>query len=354
MNPAPLPRGLAAPPSGPSDLFGRPLRNIRISVTDRCNLRCRYCMPEAEYVWLPRASILTFEEIDRLAAIFAGLGVTKIRLTGGEPLLRHDLSTLVALLARRDTIDDLALTTNGVLLARQAAALRAAGLRRVTVSLDTLRPGRMQEFARSGRHADVIAGIDAALAAGFSSVKLNSVVIRGYNDDEVLDLLEFARAKGVEARFIEYMDVGGATDWSMDQVVPQREILALVARRYGSAEPADRDQWAPAERFTLPDGTVFGLIASTTAPFCRTCDRARLTADGTFLLCLYGEDGLDLRELLRNGTSDEAIAERVAAVWRERADRGAEERVGLPERGILHRIESLRADPRREMHTRGG
>ncbi|MGH7578855.1 MAG: GTP 3',8-cyclase MoaA [Gemmatimonadales bacterium] len=354
MTTAPRPRGPAAPPSGPADLFGRPLRNLRISVTDRCNLRCRYCMPEAEYVWLPRASILTFEEIDRLAAIFAGLGVSKIRLTGGEPLLRHDLAMLVALLSRHEAIADLALTTNGVLLARQAAALRAAGLGRVTVSLDTLRPERMQEFARSARHADVIAGIDAALAAGFSSVKLNSVVIRGYNDDEVLDLLEFARTRGAEARFIEYMDVGGATGWSMDQVVSQPEILALVARRYGSAEPVDQDQWAPAERFSLPDGTVFGVIASTTAPFCRTCDRARLTADGTFFLCLYGEGGLDLRELLRNGTPDEAIAERIAGVWRQRADRGAEERAGLPERGILHRLESLRADPRREMHTRGG
>jgi GTP 3',8-cyclase len=338
----------------PADLLGRPLRNLRISVTDRCNLRCRYCMPEAEYVWLPRASILSFEEIDRLAGIFAGLGVSKLRLTGGEPLLRHDLGTLVALLSRHATITDLALTTNGVLLARQAETLRAAGLRRVTVSLDTLRPERMQEFAGSARHADVLAGIDAARSAGFSSIKLNTVVIRGYNGDEVVDLLEFARGRGMEARFIEYMDVGGATGWTMDQVVSQREILELVAQRYGPVEPLPEAQWAPAERFALRDGTVFGVIASTTAPFCRTCDRARLTADGTFLLCLYGEDGLDLRELLRGGASDGEISERIAGVWRARADRGAEARAGLAERGILHRIESLRADPRREMHTRGG
>jgi len=345
----------AAPrPRGPADVLGRPLRNLRISVTDRCNLRCRYCMPEAEYVWLPRESILTFEEIHRVAGIFARLGVTKVRLTGGEPLLRHDLATLVSLLSRHDAITDLALTTNGVLLARQAEALRAAGLRRVTVSLDTLRPGRMQEFARSARHADVVAGIDAARAAGFSSIKLNSVVIRGYNDDEVVDLLEFARGRGVEPRFIEYMDVGGATGWSMDQVVSQREILELVAQRYGPVDALREGQWAPAERFALPDGTVFGVIASTTAPFCRTCDRGRLTADGTFLLCLYGEDGLDLRELLRAGATDEEISERIAGIWRGRTDRGAEERAGLAERGILHRIESLRADPRREMHTRGG
>jgi cyclic pyranopterin phosphate synthase len=311
-------------------------------------------MPEADYVWLPRESILTFEEIDRLAGIFSSLGVGKVRLTGGEPLLRHDLPTLVSLLSRRAGIADLALTTNGVLLARQAEALRAAGLRRVTVSLDTLRPERMQEFTRSARHADVVAGIDAARAAGLGSVKVNAVVIRGYNDDEVLELLEFARARGIEARFIEYMDVGGATGWSMGQVVSQREILERVARRYGPVEPLREDQWAPAERFALRDGTVFGVIASTTQPFCRTCDRGRVTADGTFFLCLYGEEGLDLRALLRSGAADPEMAARIAETWRARADRGAEERLGMAERGVLHRIESLRADPRREMHTRGG
>jgi GTP 3',8-cyclase len=345
---------IASPATLTADRFGRPLRNLRISITDRCNLRCRYCMPEAEYVWLPRSSILSFEEIDRLAGIFAGLGVSKIRLTGGEPLLRHDLPTLVSLLSRREAIRDLAVTTNGVLLAREAESLRSAGLRRVTVSLDTLRPERMQEFARSHRHGDVIAGIDAAIAAGLSPLKLNTVVIRGYNDDEVVQLLEFARERGAEARFIEYMDVGGATDWSMDQVVSQREILDLVARCFGAVEPLAEDAWAPAERFALRDGTVFGVIASTTAPFCRTCDRGRLTADGTFLLCLYGEDGLDLRELLRGSATDEEIAGRIAEIWTRRTDRGAEERRGLADRGVLHRIESLRADPHREMHTRGG
>ncbi|MBA3318244.1 MAG: GTP 3',8-cyclase MoaA [Gemmatimonadales bacterium] len=341
-------------PNGPTDRLKRPLRNLRISVTDRCNLRCRYCMPEAEYAWLPRESILTFEEIDRVVGIFAALGVRKVRLTGGEPLLRHDLATLVSLIARHDAIADMALTTNGVLLARQAAALRTAGLRRVTVSLDTLRPERMQEFARSARHADVVSGIDAARSAGFSSIKMNTVVIRGYNDDEVLDLLEFARDRGLEARFIEYMDVGGATGWAMDQVVSQREILELVAGRYGPVRELREAGWAPAQRFALHDGTVFGVIASTTAPFCRTCDRGRLTADGTFLLCLYGEVGLDLRELLRGGASDGEIVERIASAWRARNDRGAEERAELADRGILHRIESLRADTRREMHTRGG
>jgi cyclic pyranopterin phosphate synthase len=341
-------------PELPIDVLGRPLRNLRISVTDRCNMRCRYCMPEQEYVWLPRASILTFEEIDRLAGIFTGLGVHKIRLTGGEPLLRHDLPALVGLLSRHRGIGDLALTTNGILLARDAIALRESGLRRVTVSLDTLRPERMLAFARSPRHADVLAGIAAASAAGFDAVKLNAVVIRDYNDDEVPALLEFARERGIEIRFIEYMDVGGATQWDFGRVVSQREILEAIVRRYGPVTALAEGDWAPAERFRLSDGTTFGVIASTTAPFCRTCDRSRLTADGTFLLCLYGERGLDLRELLRTAASDQEIAGRVRETWISRTDRGAEERAGLADRGVLHQIDSLRADPRREMHTRGG
>ncbi len=336
-----------------TDQLGRPLRSLRVSVTDRCNMRCRYCMPEEDYIWLPRASILSFEEIDRLVGIFAGLGVHKVRLTGGEPLLRHDLPKLVALLRSHPFLTDLALTTNGILLARHATELRAAGLSRVTVSLDTLRPGRMQEFARSARHADILDGVSAARAAGLG-VKLNSVVLRGYNDDELIDLVEYGRTAGVEVRFIEYMDVGGATGWSMDQVVSRREILERLTQRYGSIERVGDNAWAPAERFALPDGTTVGVIASTTAPFCRTCDRGRLTADGTWLLCLYGETGLDLRELLRLGCSDEEIAARIAATWSARDDRGAEVRAAAPGRGVLHQLESLRADPRREMHTRGG
>jgi GTP 3',8-cyclase len=340
-------------PELPIDALGRPLRNLRISVTDRCNMRCRYCMPEQEYVWLPRESILSFEEIDRLTGIFAGLGVDKIRLTGGEPLLRRDLAALVALLRLRPEFRDIALTTNGILLGRYAAELRAAGLGRVTVSLDTLRPERMLEFARSPRHADVLEGIAAARAAGFG-VKLNVVVIRGYNNDELADLIDFGRGAGAEVRFIEYMDVGGATDWSMSQVVSKQEILETLARRYGAIEPLAKPDATPAEQFSLPDGTVFGVIASTTAPFCRSCDRARLTADGTWLLCLYGENGLDLREALRTGCSDAEIARLIAGAWRARTDRGAEVRASASERNALYQLESLRADPHREMHTRGG
>ncbi len=316
-------------------------------------MRCSYCMPEQDYVWLPRESILSFEEIDRLAGIFASLGVDKIRLTGGEPLLRHDLATLVALLRRQPALNDLALTTNGILLARHATELRAAGLGRVTVSLDTLQPARMLAFARSSRHADILSGIASARAAGFA-VKLNTVVIRGYNDDELSDLVDYARSAGIEVRFIEYMDVGGATGWSMEQVVSRQEILARLEQRYGSIEPEGQTDSAPAERFLLPDGTRVGVIASTTAPFCRTCDRSRLTADGTWLLCLYGETGLDLREALRTGSTDEQIAALVAETWNARTDRGAEARAEAPSRGILYQLESLRADPRREMHTRGG
>ncbi len=338
------------------DAFGRPLASLRVSVTDRCNMRCRYCMPEDEYVWLPRESILTFEEIARLAQVFAGLGVHKVRLTGGEPLLRQDLATLVEMITRVGGLTDLALTTNGLLLAKQAAELRRAGLRRVTVSLDTLRPQRMLAFAKSARHADLLGGIAAARAAGFERLKLNTVVIRGFNDDELADLVEFARAHDAEVRFIEYMDVGGATRWSMDQVVSQREILDALSRAYGRIEPLQENgrSWAPAERFRLPDGTTFGVIASVTAPFCRTCDRSRLTADGAWLLCLYSEHGVDLREPLRCGATNEALAALIAATWRARSDRGAEERLGLPQRGALYQLDRLRADPHREMHTRGG
>ncbi|HYT83609.1 MAG TPA: GTP 3',8-cyclase MoaA [Gemmatimonadales bacterium] len=338
------------------DTLSRPLGSLRVSVTDRCNMRCRYCMPEQDYVWLPKESILTFEEISRLVRVFTALGVEKVRLTGGEPLLRHDLPTLTAMLAAIPGVRDLALTTNGLLLAKQADALRRAGLRRVTVSLDTLRPERMRELARSDRHADVLGGIAAARAAGFERIKVNTVVMRGVNDDELADLIEFGRVHGAEVRFIEYMDVGGATEWSADQVVSQRAMLEILSRRYGAITPvpSGSDVAAPAERFRLPDGTTFGIIASTTAPFCRSCDRSRLTADGTWFLCLYAERGIDLREPLRGGVSDAELTDLITRAWQGRNDRGAEERLALSQRAALYPREALRADPRREMHTRGG
>jgi GTP 3',8-cyclase len=339
-----------------ADRLGRPLTSLRISVTDRCNMRCGYCMPEEHYVWLPRGSILGFEEIARLLGIFASLGVNKVRLTGGEPLLRQGFPELVRMLAADTALQDLALTTNGILLAESAAALREAGLRRVTVSLDTLRAERMKEFARSDRHADVLRGIAAATEAGFEGVKLNSVVIRGFNNDELIELLEFSKRQRVEVRFIEYMDVGGANGWRLEDVVSRREMLERLADHYGPITSLTESfsSRAPADRFRLPDGTVFGIIASTTEPFCRTCDRARLTADGHFLLCLYAETGVDLRGPLRAGASDSDLAALIQGAWAARADRGAEERASRPGRGALYQLSTLRADPRKEMHTRGG
>jgi cyclic pyranopterin phosphate synthase len=337
------------------DSLRRPLGSLRISVTDRCNLRCAYCMPEEEYVWLPKQSLLTFEEIARLARIFVALGATKLRLTGGEPLLRHDLPTLVSQLSTQARPHDLAMTTNGMLLAAQAAGLRSAGLQRVTVSLDTLSPVKMAQHARTTRHADILEGIRAAAGAGFASVKINAVVIRGFNDDELVDLLEFGKRVGAEVRFIEYMDVGGATRWSMADVVGQAEILERIGRHYGTARASERPTTAaPAGSFSLPDGTRFGIIASTTQPFCRDCDRARLTADGTLFLCLYARDGVDLREPLRSGASDAELSALISNAWRSRDDRGAERRLEVAERGALVSLEGLRADPHKEMHTRGG
>ena len=335
------------------DLLGRPLRSLRVSVTDRCNLRCRYCMPEAEYAWLPREDLLSFEEIRRLVGVFASLGVDKVRLTGGEPLLRHDLAGLVRLLARDARLGDLAMTTNGVLLAGQVEALRDAGLMRVTVSLDTLRADRFTALTRLTTHARVLEGIDAA-ARVFSTLKLDAVVMRGVNDDEIVPLVEFARARRAEVRFIEYMDVAGATGWSPALVVPRAEILARLEARYGPLDPIGATAWAPADRYRLPDGATVGVIASTTAPFCSTCDRARLTADGMWLTCLYATRGLDLRGPLRAGVAPAGLASLVEAAWRARSDRGAELRAAERERGIYLPAETLRRDVHLEMHTRGG
>jgi cyclic pyranopterin phosphate synthase len=337
-----------------ADHFDRPLGSLRISVTDRCNLRCRYCMPEESYEWLPRADLLTFEETARLARIFASLGVDKVRLTGGEPLLRADVTTLVELLARDDRVRDLALTTNGVLLAEHAAELRAAGLHRVTVSLDTVQRDRFQALTRRDLHARVMRGIEAVAEAGFTGTKIDSVIMRGWNDDELVALVEFGKRIGAEVRFIEYMDVGGATHWSLSQVVSRDEMLATLGEHYGEIEPVIEESSAPASRFRLPDGTVFGIIASTTAPFCRTCDRSRLTADGLWYLCLYAPRGVDLRGPLRDGASDQEISDILTSIWTARRDRGAEIRAALPEREVLVGIERLRRDPHLEMHTRGG
>ena len=337
-----------------ADSFGRPLRSLRISVTDRCNLRCAYCMPEEHYVWLPRADILGFEEIATLVDGFTACGVDRVRLTGGEPLLRHDLATLVQLLAAKPALRDLALTTNGILLGEHATALRAAGLHRVTVSLDTLRPDRFRALTRRDSLGQVLDGIRAADAAGFRPLKIDTVAMRGVNDDELADLIEFARPFAAEVRFIEYMDVGGATHWSPDKVLSRDAILDVLQRRYGAITPLREESSAPADRYRMADGTMFGIIASTTAPFCRSCDRARLTADGMWYLCLYARLGTDLRALLRGGASREELVARIGAVWGDRADRGAERRLAERDRAALVPAAELQRDPHLEMHTRGG
>jgi len=336
------------------DRFGRPLRNLRLSVTDRCNLRCSYCMPEEEYAWLPRADILTFEEVKRLIDVFADLGVDKVRLTGGEPLLRRDLSRLVRMIASEPRIRDLAITTNGILLAQEARALRDAGLHRVTVSLDTLRPERFLALTRRDSFHQVLEGIETVRAMDWAGLKLDTVVMRGVNDDELVDLLEFARKASAELRFIEYMDVGGATRWSMDKVLSRAEMRERLSAHYGRIEPIVEESSAPADRYRLPDGFVFGIISSTTAPFCSACDRSRLTADGQWLLCLYATTGLDLRKPLRDGATRDELASLIRSAWQGRRDRGAEERLLLKDRQPLVQITELKAKPHLEMHTRGG
>jgi GTP 3',8-cyclase len=337
-----------------ADVRGRFLRNLRVSVTDRCNLRCGYCMPEEEYVWLPRADILHFGEVAALTDVFLDLGVDKVRLTGGEPLLRRELPRLVAMLAARTRIRDLAMTTNGVLLAAHAPALRAAGLHRVTVSLDTLDATRFARLTNRPTHAQVLEGIASLAPAGFTGTKLDTVVIRGVNDDELGDLIEFGKGVPAEVRFIEYMDVGGATRWSLDQVVSRKEMLERLEARYGRIEPLVEVSTAPADRFRLSDGTTFGIIASTTAPFCADCDRSRLTADGLWYLCLYATRGIDLRGPLRGGAGPDELGALITGGWRARTDRGAEDRLALGNRQPLVQIGGLRRDPHLEMHTRGG
>jgi cyclic pyranopterin phosphate synthase len=338
-----------------NDLLGRPLRNLRLSVTDRCNLRCEYCMPEDDYVWLPREDVLHFEETSALVDVFLSLGVDKVRLTGGEPLLRRDLPALVRMIALKPQLKDLALTTNGVLLADQADALKAAGLGRITVSLDTLHPERFLKLTRFNQLEAVHAGIAAARRV-FGRLKIDTVVIRGVNDDELVSLIEYGRSVNGEVRFIEYMDVGGASRWAVERVVSRREMLETLTRHYGVIVPIDEPgSTAPAERFALEDGTTFGIIASTTDPFCRTCDRSRLTADGMWYLCLYATRGLDLRAPLRRGATADEIKALIAGGWSARDDRGAEARLALGDRRAFVPVQDLlKRDPHIEMHTRGG
>ncbi len=341
-----------------ADTYGRPLRSLRLSVTDRCNLRCKYCMPEEDYVWLPREDVLTHEEMATLTGYFTDLGVDRVRLTGGEPLLRRDLPRLIRLLVQNRRVMDIALTTNGILLADQAEALFDAGLHRVTVSLDTLRPERFRQLTRRDEYARVMEGIESVARAGFTGLKLDTVAIRGFNDDELVALIEFGKRVQAEVRFIEYMDVGGANEWSQQKVLSRAAMLALLTAHYGTIEPMPERGTAPAQRFLLPDGTTFGIIPSTTTPFCATCDRSRVTADGMWYRCLYATAGTDLRKPLRVGASADEMRAVIRAGWEGRRDRGAEDRKALERDGLrvggLIGIEKLREDPHLEMHARGG
>ena len=315
----------------PLDTLGRPLHDLRISVTDRCNFRCVYCMPKEvfgkDFQFLPRAEILTFEEIERLVRIFVGLGVRKIRLTGGEPLVRRDLERLVEKLARLGDLD-LTLTTNGSLLAQKAQALATAGLRRVTVSLDSLDDATFKSMNDVDFPvAKVLAGIEAAQAAGLAPIKINMVTKRGVNEASILPMARYFKGTGMTLRFIEFMDVGSTNGWRLDDVVPAREIVASIDRELPLEPVGPSYRGEVAARYRYKDGSgEIGVISSVTQPFCADCTRARLSADGSLYTCLFATEGLDLRTLVRSEASDAEIIERLAAAWRARTDRYSEVR----------------------------
>jgi GTP 3',8-cyclase len=309
------------------DTFGRPLRDLRISVTDRCNFRCVYCMPKEIYGrdhrFLERRELLTFEEIARLARVFVDEGVTKLRITGGEPLVRRDLERLIALLAELDV--DLTLTTNASLLPQKAQTLADAGLRRITVSLDSLDDAQFRALNDVDFPVDrVLDGIEAATAAGLP-VKVNAVIKRGVNDDQIVPMARFFRERGHTLRFIEYMDVGHTNGWRLDDVVPAREIVGLLDEAFG-VEPVDAGyRGEVAKRWRYRDGVgEVGVIASVTQPFCGDCTRIRLSAEGKLFTCLFAVRGHDLRALIRSDATDEELESAVRAVWRGRADRYSE------------------------------
>jgi len=311
-----------------ADTRGRPLRDLRISVTDRCNFRCVYCMPrevfDADHKFLPHSAILTFEEIARLARIFVALGVRKLRLTGGEPLVRRGVDRLVAMLAPLGA--DLTLTTNGSLLARQARALKDAGLHRITVSLDSLDEATFRAINDADYPvADVLNAIEVATATGFAPIKVNMVVKRGVNDGEIVAMAQRFRGTGHIVRFIEYMDVGSTNGWRMDEVVPSAEVVRRIGEVF-PLEPAEANYAGEvAERWRYRDGSgEIGVISSVTQAFCATCNRLRLSTEGSLFTCLFAQSGHDLKSLLRGGASDAEIVNEIAAVWRARGDRYSE------------------------------
>ena len=311
-----------------TDQFHRPLQDLRISVTDRCNFRCTYCMPFDHYDWIDKREILTYEEICRVVRLAVPLGVRKIRLTGGEPLLRRDLPDLVRQLSGIDGIEDIALTTNGSRLGEMAPALRSAGLRRINVSIDSLDPERFERITKRGDLDVVLKGLFAARDAGLNPVKINAVIERGVNEDDILGLVAFGRDHGFVIRFIEYMDVGTANAWRLERTVPKKEILERISARF-PLEPAGREGGnAPAVDYAFRDGKgTVGIVASVTEPFCGTCSRGRLTADGRLVTCLFSRTGHDLKARLRSGAGDDDIRQWMEAVWSGRTDRFSAERL---------------------------
>ena len=319
----------------PRDMLGRPLHDLRISVMDRCNFRCPYCMPREtfheNYRFLKSTERLSFDEITRLTRIFVQLGVRKVRLTGGEPLLRPNLSELVGELTALEGVKDVALTTNAVLLAQHAAELKANGLHRITVSLDTLDPEIFKQMSGGFAERDrVLEGIRAAMDAGLTPIKINSVIERGLNDHTALDLIEYFRGTGVIVRFIEYMDVGNRNHWSMDRVVPSKELVERINARWPVHAVEENYRGEVAERYAFDDGQgEVGFISSVTNPFCGDCTRARLSSEGVFYTCLFANKGTDLRAPLRDGASDEELLQLIRNTWSHRGDRYSELRQTL-------------------------
>lgn len=319
----------------PHDLLGRPLHDLRISVMDRCNFRCPYCMPKEtfheHYRFLKTSERLSFEEIARLTALFVELGVRKVRLTGGEPLLRPNLSELIGELTAFEGVEDVALTTNAVLLAQHAAELKANGLRRITVSLDSLDPEIFRQMSGGFAERDrVLDGIQAALDAGLTPIKINAVIQRGLNDHTALDLVERFRGSPVIVRFIEYMDVGNRNHWSLDRVVPSRELMERIHARWPVHPVGENYHGEVAERYAFDDGQgEIGFISSVTNPFCGACTRARLSSEGVFYTCLFATQGTDLRGPMRSGASDDELRALIAATWQQRTDRYSEQRSAL-------------------------
>ncbi|HEY5020446.1 MAG TPA: GTP 3',8-cyclase MoaA [Steroidobacteraceae bacterium] len=324
------------------DTFRRPLRDLRLSVTDRCNFRCPYCMPREryheQYRFLKSSERLNFEEIIRLTRLFLDLGVVKLRITGGEPLLRAGLADLIGDLTSLPGVEDVALTTNGVLLAQQAAALSAAGLKRVTVSLDSLDPAVFAAMSGGfGTVDDVLNGIAAAQRSGLSPIKLNAVIERGLNDHTAIELVERFRGTGVTVRFIEYMDVGNRNDWERSRVVPSQELLELIGARWPMTPLEPGYTGEVARRYAFNDGAgEIGFVASVTQPFCGDCTRARLSSDGKLYTCLFAAEGADLRAPLRGGATDSELSALIRAIWERRADRYSELRDELRARNVQH------------------